>query len=298
MKAKPLYVFLLLLLATAGKAKAQGYQSYFGADSTTLNVYIRLTDFDQTVFFTINSTDTISINNYTYLQGILTGDNAGVFSGVFGESDFYFREDRDLGRLYRYIPSIDEELLLSDMSLMVGDTFSFPTQWGISQSVVNHITYENGRKVICFANDIYYAGYYMNFYEGVFPCTFPIGYYNNYRFSTMYLLCADKDGEQVFDHPYFESCYLHYSSVNKNQEVLTKTYPTSAYFTEIIHVEISEPILNVVVYDLFGREVHVNRIEETPCHWNLKVQSGVSGVYIIKITTKKGISFEKVFIHN
>lgn len=296
-------LFLLLLLAMAGTVRAQGYQSYFGADSTLLNVYIVCTDFDPTISLSINSFDNILINNHIYHRGLTQGYFAGVLEDWFADSDLYFREDITTGRLYRYIPSIDEELLLCDMSLSVGDTFSFPTMWGIRQSVVDQISYFNGKKVIYFADDVFYGGgiddtYRTVFVEGVFPVMFPLGYYDNYMDCFMYLLCEYMNGEQVFDHPYFDSCYISYYNVTEKSDSSTKIFPTSVYFTETIQVETSDPILDVFLYDLFGREVPANRFEETPCHWNLTVLNGASGMYIIKVTTKKGINYEKIYIHN
>ena len=93
-------VFLLLLLAVVGNVKAQGYQSYFGADSTRLNVYESCIDNDYTFYLKINSTDTIEINGQSYLRGI---PQDGFYFGV----EFYFREDTVTGRLYRYVPMFE-----------------------------------------------------------------------------------------------------------------------------------------------------------------------------------------------
>lgn len=297
-------LFLLLLLAMAGTVRAQGYQSYFGADSTLLNVHIVGIDSYETVLLTIKSTDFILINNHIYLKGMPSGSYSNVVFGDLGDFVFYFREDITTGRLYRYIPSIDEELLLCDMSLSVGDTFSFPNSYGVSQSVVDQISYVNGKKVIYFADDVYKYGVGIDerdrttFIEGTFPNSFPLGYYNNYFLYYFYLLCESIDGEQIFVHPYFDSCYISYYNVTEKSDSSTKIFPTSVYFTETIQVETSDPILDVFLYDLFGREVPANRFEETPCHWNLTVLNGASGMYIIKVTTKKGINYEKIYIHN
>ena len=297
-------LFLLLLLAMAGTVRAQGYQSYFGADSTLLNVHIVGIDSYETALLTINSTDSVLINDHVYLMGNPLGSLSAINFGNHGDFEFYFREDTNTGRLYRYIPSIDEELLLCDMSLSVGDTFSFPTTWGVNQSIVDQISYINGKKVIYFEDDAFYNSVGIDdtdrttFIEGTFPNCFPLGFYDNYFLCFFYLLCESKDGEQVFDHPYFESCFISYYDVNEKSDSSTKIYPTSACFTENIRVETSEPILDVILYDLCGREVPICRFEETPCHWKLSVQSGASGVYIIRITTTKGISYEKIVIRN
>ena len=290
---------LLLLLMAAGAAKAQGYQSYFAADSTRLNVYAIEIDFDPTIYLTINSTDSVVINGNTYLQGFPHGVFAGFF---YEEEEFYFREDTITGRLYRYFPLLDEEVLLCDMSLEVGDSFTFSDRWGSHQAVVNDVTFENGRKVIHFENGSYFNIDIMEFYEGIFPPVLPIGYFDYYYYTgcDFYLLCEYKDGEQVFDNPNFEGCFLFYAAVNENheQENPTKVFPTSVRPNETVQLETTAPITEVALFDLFGRAVSAVVCQETPMRWNMTIQSRVSGVYVIKITTNKGTSYEKIIVNN
>ena len=290
---------LLLLLVAVGAAKAQGYQSYFAADSTRLNVYVIGIDLDLTTYLTINSTDSVVINGNTYLQGFLHGVFAGFF---YEEEEFYFREDTVTGRLYRYFPLLDEEVLLCDMSLEVGDSFTFSDMWGSHQAVVNDVTFENGRKVIHFENGSYFGINILEFYEGIFPPVLPIGYFDYYYYTgcDFYLLCEYKDGEQVFDNPNFEGCFLFYAAVNENheQENPTKVFPTSVRPNETVQLETTAPITEVALFDLIGRAVSAVVCQETPMRWNMTIPSRVSGVYVIKITTNKGTSYEKIIVNN
>ena len=290
-------LLFLLLMVAAGAAKAQGYQSYFAADSTRLNVYVIGIDLDLTTYLTINSTDSVVINGNTYLQGFLHGVFAGFF---YEEEEFYFREDTVTGRLYRYFPLLDEEVLLCDMSLEVGDTFIISDMWGSHQVVVNDVTFENGRKVIHFENGSYFNIDIMEFYEGIFPPVLPIGYfeYDYYTWCDFYLLCEYKNGEQVFDNPYYEGCYLHYSSTNEICVIPIKIFPTSIHSMETIHVEASEQISDITLFDLYGRESRVINSQETISRWDVTIPDNLSGVYIITIKTKKGIHHEKIIVNN
>ena len=81
---------IALLLATAGAVEAQSYQSYFGADSTRLNVYVYCIDFNPTIYLLINSADTVNINGHDYFQGFPQGE----YSDYFYYEDFYFREEQ------------------------------------------------------------------------------------------------------------------------------------------------------------------------------------------------------------
>ena len=276
-------LFLLLLLAVTGTAKAQGYQSYFAADSTRLNVYAIEIDFDPTIYLTINSTDSVVINGNTYLQGFPHGEFADLFF-EYEEEEFYFREDTVTGKLYRYFPLLDEEVLLCDMSLEVGDTFTFSDRWGSHQAVVNDVTFENGKKVIHFENGSYFGINILEFYEGIF-----------------YLLCEYKDGEQVFDNPNFEGCFLFYAAVNESheQENPINVFPASVRPNETVQLETTDPITEVALIDLFGRKVSALVCQVTPVRWNMIIQSRVSGVYVIKITTNKGTtSYEKIIVNH
>ena len=288
---------LLLLLLAAGAAKAQGYQSYFGADSTRLNVYTVCIDYDPTVYLVINSADTIHVNGQNYLQGI----PQGVFADFFYDEEFYFREDTITGRLYRYFPLLDEEVLLCDMSLEVGDTFTFSDMWGSHQAVVNDVTFENGRKVIRFENSSSFNIYMLTFYEGIFPTALPIGYFDYYYYTEcdFYLLCEYKDGEQVFDNPNFEDCYIDNPlSIQEQGQNQIKVYPTNVRLIDAITVEAKESIKNIQLFDVIGREVRCFKHQIPNNQWKINIPNCNNGLYFIKVTLEKGFYYEKVIVNH
>lgn len=290
MKQKAL---LLLLLVAAGGAKGQGYQSYFGADSTRLNLYMECIDYDPTVYLVIFSADTVHVNGQNYLQGI----PQGVFADFFYDEEFYFREDMATGRLYRYFPRHDEvEVLLCDMSLEVGDTFNVSDQWGTHSLVVGSVSFENERKVIHFENTYgYMIG--LAFHEGVFPSYYPIGFMDYFGCDS-YLLCEYRDGEQIFDNPEFDACYLNYSSTKEICVNPVRIFPTSIHPMGTIHVEAPEQIFDITFFDLYGREFRVIKTQEAISRWDVAIPDSFSGVYIITIKTKKGVHYEKIIIDN
>lgn len=283
-------LLLILLLAAAGMAKAQGYQSYFAADSTRLNIYVVCTDYDETYLLTINHTDTVHFNNQCYLRGFQQ-----IAHNVF--EYYYFRENTATGRLYRYIPSADEEWLLCDMSLAVGDAFSFNDFFGTHQVVVESVSYENEGKVIHLSD----GWNEFVFHEGVFPDYYPIGFpgasfENEYDGCISHLLCEYKNGEQVFYNPNFESCDEHWFSVSETTDNSAKIYPTSLRSMETVHIETVEPILKVAVYDLYGREIPIVCDQKASCQWDLTISKRVSGIYIIKVTMKTDINNERIIV--
>lgn len=282
-------ISLLFLMLLVMKAQAQRYQSYFGVDSTRLNIWEILIDYAPTVYMTINSTDTTNINAHDYLQGYC--DFYHDFIGYY-DTLFYFREDRESGKLYWYLPNFNKEQLLCDMSLMVGDTFSYSDMWGNHQAVVDRISYENASKVIHFG-DTYSIYHGLIFYEGVFPTYIPFTFGGD-----SYLLCEYKDGEHVFINPQNDTCYIEGLSIQEQGWNQIQVYPTIVQTMEKIHIETSEAISDVALFDLYGREIPIVYTQESSCHWAITIPNCVSGVYLIKASTKKRNSYEKIIVHH
>jgi hypothetical protein len=267
-------VLFLLLLAVAGSAKAQEYESYFGADSTRLNVLQYCIDWVTTGYMEINTANTVHINGHDYLHATPRGF-------FFENADLYFREETSTGRLYRYFPIIDEEeVLLCDMTLTVGDTFYHIDYWGMAHpSVVESVSFENGRKVIRFA--LPYLPWHdaLTFREGIFPNNFPIGYLDYYDCENN-LLCEYKDGEQVFENPEYNICYIDETSVQEQDLQHVSLYPNPAKETMLIE---GAKVAEVQVYNALGQLVKTfKNTNEIP------VAALPQGVYLLRITDTDG----------
>lgn len=264
-------VLFLLLLAVAGTAKAQDYQSFFAADSTRLNVYVECIDFLPTFYLTINSTDIVNINGHDYHQGFPHGHYGYYFEYV----EFYFREDVTTGKLYRYDPILEQEVLLCDMSLAVNDLFYYTGINGETYAIVYSITYEDGEKVIHLTDGFVS----WIFHEGIFPSYLPIGMVTDCESS---LLCEYKNGDQVFTNPHYESCYIDWDSVeeqNQQQEQFF-LYPNPAKGNVSIEgIEAAE----VMVYNGLGQVVkRVKGMNE------VSLEGLPEGVYMLRIMDADG----------
>jgi len=278
MKNIMLYTLLALLLMAGGVTmQAQEYESYFGTDSTRLNVLQYCIDWVSTGYMEINTADTVHVNGHDYLHATPRGF-------FFENGELYFREETSTGRLYRYFPMIDEEeVLLCDMSLTVGDTFYHIDSWGMAHpSVVESVSFENGRKVIRFA--LPYLPWHdaLTFREGIFPNNFPIGYLDYFDCENN-LLCEYKDGEQVFENPEYNTCYIDETSVQEQGQQQITIYPNPAKETMLIEgAKASE----VQVYNALGQLVktvrHANEIPVTDLP---------QGVYLLRITDAEGRNF-------
>jgi hypothetical protein len=254
--------------------QAQEYESYFGADSTRLNVLQYCIDWVSTGYMEINTADTVHVNGHDYLHATPRGF-------FFENAELYFREETSTGRLYRYFPMIDEEeVLLCDMSLTVGDTFYHIDSWGMAHpSVVESVSFENGRKVIRFA--LPYLPWHdaLTFREGIFPNNFPIGYLDYYDCENN-LLCEYKDGEQVFENPEYNICYIDETSVQEQDLQHVSLYPNPAKETMLIE---GAKVAEVQVYNALGQLVKTfKNTNEIP------VAALPQGVYLLRITDTDG----------
>ena len=270
-------VLLLLLLAVAGTAKAQSYQSYFAADSTRLNVYMEVIDYCHTFYLTIRSADTVNINGNQYVKGVPHGRHGYNYE----YEDFYFTEDTTTGRLYRYSPVLDDIVLICDMSLSVGDNFYYTDyDYGDSYATVYNVTYEDGKKVIhltdCFSSWV--------FQEGCFPSYLPIGILKDYSvMCSSYLLCEYKDGEQVFANQEFETCYITDVSVREQNRQQVLLYPNPAKETVLIE---GTNAFEVQVYNALGQLVKTVRDSNA-----ISVADLSHGVYLLRITDMNGMVY-------
>ena len=270
------YYTLLALMAVAGMTKAQDYQSFFASDSTRVNVYAEMIDFCHTFYVTIRSTDTVSINGTQYVQGV----PHGKYGSLYGYMRFYFREEVATGRLYRYFPIYDEEeVLLCDMSLTVGDTFEYYDGWEMRQVTVESVSFDNGRKVIHFPDSYY--GHYLVFHEGLFPSFYPIGFIDDFGCDS-FLLCEYKDGEQVFENPEYNTCYIDETSVQEQDLQHVSLYPNPAKETVLID---GAKAAEVQVYNVFGQLVKTVKDSH-----EINMAGLPQGVYLLRIADTEGRS--------
>ena len=303
---KLLFVLLMLIAArVSGQSDSTYvYQSFFGKDSTRINIYDSHTiDALHTFVINISNSDTVNINGASYYK---------TNGGDYYYSDLYYREDRETGRLYQYVEEYDTEVLICDMSLNIGDTFYFQMEedfdtihynpyWEPAVSVVSDVRYEDGKKIIEFDEETFWSlGIDMmaplTFTEGEFPIVVPTFRLNQYN----ELLCQFKDGEQTYHNPNYEEC--HYDEIISVEEIesnnLTIT-PTIFSSNETISIESDFEIREVKMIDMLGREIKVsiNPTDNFTSQISLNQRCN-SGIYLIVIETEKDVYYEKVVLQD
>lgn len=307
----------MMLMIISSSLKAQNdstyiYQSFFGNDSTRINIYdSHVIDGAWTYVTSIYNSDTVNINGNLYYK--TSGDD-------YLYSDIYYREDVETGRLYQYVERNDiyvgdlkVEVLVCDMSLNVGDTFQFPHEldyntndynsyWEPIIGIVTDVRYENGKKIIEFDDQVFWhlgidSGYPLTFTEGEFPNLIP----TNGLWQYNELLCQFKDGEQTYHNPDFEECYYKSCSVEEIESKNVTITPTvfSSIETLSIKSDSGISIKGAKMIDMLGRNVNVSiyLTDEFSCEMSLNQRCN-SGIYLIIVETKKEIFYEKVVLRN
>ena len=329
---KTTLIFLVALLGLTEKGTAQPYQSFFGENSTVYSIFIPLTvkkSMDShsnflekshisksdsvlqgalgpgsTFEFTVNRNDTITIDNNLYF----------VSSSWHGSA--HIREDTNTGQLFRYYKGTEH--LICDMSLAVGDTFTFPTfgdnyyddyynEQGAT-TTVDSIRYLNGRKVIYFqglsenvfspfyGEERYYSKYFtLCFVEGIGPMYGTWGYIRISGETYLgVILCVKKDDTLTYMTSPLLGCYQERLSIQETEVNPLKIFPNPVI--DKLKIEISDPDLlfgKVIIVDALGREVYSK--ESFSVSDEIPVNYLPSGIYILQYIVKDKV-YQSKFI--
>ena len=316
----PLTVFVLLLCCSCGVALGQNETDLRRAPAKDGEGYMPVLTND-TVTFSIASRITMKEYNPYYLgaesfpysgcpsdTAVYNNIKYRVFQTQIGYN-LYVREDTSTGRIFRYYPASDIEVMTCDMSLQEGDTFYFPFSpdfWYYEfeengSVVVDSVTYSNGRKVIWFppVSDVsffgldMYSSYPLCFIEGVGPTYGPFGYV---MFSLEnwlgLLLCVHHNDSLVYMTDTVLGCVQHVVFVSEHPDVSMKLHPNPAGNT--IHVEFEgtdDPQGLLTVTDITGVAVLIRECHEPVTQ--LDVSHLTPGLYVVSFRNAQGVVVRK-----
>ena len=283
------------------------YLSYFGNDSTSLNILLAPC-YSADLYFLLSGVifnkDTITINGKQYYyrepQPLESFSQPG-YHFLFPRVDTLFlREERETGRLYRYYRDYfgmgEVEKLICDMSIGVGEMFTVPSHNCLEEvSVeVKSIDYNNGEKTIHFYGNI-------DFVEGRFPGYFPLW---QEPLSDMYLyqasqeielLCVHKDGVQVYGVQ--DDCFPSLWGYEETDDNHLTIYPSVIKNNGVITIENTGYIKDVTMTDMFGRIKKINKNVIENNRWQIGFCDNLEkGMFFIIIQTEIGISYAKVLV--
>ena len=337
MKTNPIIkiaILALLLIVGAGgiPAKAQ-YQSFFGDSLTIYNVQgmgvskgTLTEDIDyiggNTYDYWLYTSDTVNINGFRYYRFV-------------SDHLVYLREDTATGRIYRYDPDDEEEILTCDMSLSVEDTFWMPfdktyyTYYIDSRPVpivVDTIYFVNGLKTIQFRT-IYECGsvpcptlfgvgghhHPIIFVEGIGPNFSPFGWLND-AFEECNGSCFTGEQELHCGYGHWNPFLL---CVYKDRELVfmsdaqigcwqdnnisiqeNQPLPFSIYpnpANTALTVESDSPVRTITIYDLTGKTMMT--VENCPSPATVNVVSLPRGIYLLRAITDNRVKTAR-FVKN
>ena len=303
----------LLLVVFHFFAYSQSYSSYFSEHETKYSIAHRVACYTDdyspynlgpcimTLKFDIIKSDTISMGDKIYyvasygdFHTLMLPSPSDIEEGII------LREDTLSGKLYRYIPSIEDEVLICDMSLNEGDTFQlFPTDdipqsdWnyyleGGMKVAVDSVRYINGKKIIYFpklSEGLFYVHPYpynisLRFIEGIGPTYGPYGFLSHTFLSRILpvLLCVEKEGSQVFMMHEDLQCYQAAASVEEFETMKLNIYPNPVVDYVNITSENQNSEIQLSVYDFVGSLVGHYTFQD---HIQILVHNLSSGVYTL-----------------
>jgi hypothetical protein len=306
MKMKKLLLFLAMVLLSAS-GFAQPYRSYFGSEYTKWSIFSEVIDAASSIEYALRPDATIMIDDVTYYKLAIIymwpdtwskNVNDSYFDEYFLASNHYLREDQTTGRLYLRTSSDTEEVIVSDMSLKVGDSIRLWDYDGwpmpfvrvvydddIPYAVVDSVYYADGLKHIHTSAMFDAPGPDVNleFIEGIGSNLTPILNYDFYSTEGMYCVILCYENETYWQHYPFlgliDTCFMEVVGINDIKQAEIKVYPSPA--EKYIYVDSdSWNKSEIIITNILGQVVKDISFEGT--RTSIDVADLKSGIYFVK----------------
>jgi len=280
---KIILILNLFALIFSANIYAQGFKPVLQTDSVSWDIAnAELFGIQMWKLIAKNNKDTAEL----YLQGY----------GIEGK----LWEDTTKGKLWYKSPNNNEEKLIMDMTLNVGDTFKISP---FHQPVVDSVYNLNGRKVIRF--DLFSHNRWqenVKFIEGVGPNISVL--YRRSDFDWFYASCKYHNEELVYvnnNDEIFDGCMPDDTGIDlpsKNNQINLYPNPTSGD----LHIELSKtlsPDYEFFIFDIYGKVAKHKKLSGYKNVVDLDKLNINKGVYFVKIKTKNGfIARQKIIYIN
>ncbi len=242
------------------------YQSYFGQETTVWNAVGAYYDCPWENYVIRIAGDTV-VDQQHYKKAEYSNVywRGGYDEQRVPEYDLLLREERTTGRLWGRYADEDEDYLIADMSLSIGDTFYMRNIYGtIAYTVQDTATVDSRRTIVLSVNTYY--GEILRFVEGI-GCT-DISYLRNAFSLGGPLVCCHKDGELVYHNPLpgfpEDDCIIRAVGIDEASADAVRVYSRGGDI--VVEGADGEP---VQVFDIVGRPT-TNRALRT-------------GIYFVKV---------------
>ena len=273
-----------------------GFQSFFGRESTEWNGVTGYYDVPLENHLLRVAADTI-INDVVYKK---VDYNRVYWYYGYEELrdstfDFYLREDTATGKLWCRYPDENEDFLIVDMSLSIGDTIvlrCYACNAGDSFRkegyVVLDTTTTEGFRTIVLKNVFNDR---ITFIEGV-GCSNLFDYIRYYLNIGSDIICCRKDGQLVYHNNLYsymeEDCVIHGVGIDDNEENAWVTISPNPCI-DWVRIE-GEQIQALFLYDAKGICVKSQHGENN----QLTMFDLPSGYYILQILSNNQISYRTI----
>lgn len=275
--------------------EAQPYESVFGEESTSWNVL--------DISWVFGSTDSI----FTIKDTVISGENYKEVRarGAYSDSVYFFREDTLQGKLYVRQNGDTAENLVMNLSLTLGDSFfvdtdenaSAPGSW-LVDSIYNDSLGKHIELIHQHEQSVTISR--LSFIEGV-GSSAGILYPHSHSLSIPTLLCAWKDGNQIFaDSNFNGECRVNWSSTEDklgNESKIT-LYPNPV--REEAYIEFSQDFdlsqnIEMRMFDVTGQLVNMQKLNAAKTR--IPRNNLPSGLYLIHVSNSHEVikTFKVVF---
>ena len=240
------------------------FQSYFAQEITVWNAVGTYYDCPWENYLIRIAGDTVvDQQNYRKAEYSHVYWRGGYDENRVSEYDLLLREDRSTGRLWgRYLDE-EEDFLIADMSLSIGDTFymrytfAYGDSYDITTCIVQDILTVDSRRTIILNDNGYYPQLYygetLKFVEGI-GCS-DMSYLRTGFALSGPLVCCHKDGELVYHQPVQgfseEDCIIRAVGIDNVDADNIKVYSRDGR----IVVEGADGE-TVHIFDMMGRTIH------------------------------------------
>jgi hypothetical protein len=259
MKTKILLFFVTLCTAVSGHGQdTTGFQSFFGHETTVWHGVTEYYDVALENHLLRETQDTV-VDGLVYKK--IEYSKVFWYNGYSevrdSEKDFYLREDTVAGKLWCRFPNEEEEFLVVDLSLSIGDTIMLRNYTNpylnleLKYVVQDTATTDNRRTLVLECREMNER---ISFIEGV-GCTNLFDYTRYPVMIASYLVCCFKDGSLVYHDSRInareeQDCVIHDVGIEENEASLTITvFPNPC--TDWIAIEGDSP-LSIRLYNIEG----------------------------------------------
>jgi len=279
-------------------AQDTGFQSFFGHETTVWHGVTEYYDVALENHLLRETQDTV-VDGLVYKK--IEYSKVFWYNGYSevrdSEKDFYLREDTVAGKLWCRFPNEEEEFLVVDLSLSIGDTIMLRNYTNpylnleLKYVVQDTATTDNRRTLVLECREMNER---ISFIEGV-GCTNLFDYTRYPVMIASYLVCCFKDGSLVYHDSRInareeQDCVIHDVGIEENEASLTITvFPNPC--TDKVWID-GEDIQSASLLDIRGKVL----LSTIDTHHPLDISSLPQGVYLLRISTPAGPTTKKLLV--